>query len=192
VGNGTEPPPSSYPLLAKGQLVAPGTLRFPAIPGVKSPTRWHQAWDADFGPEFRAKGIVTIDPPKVGKAFPIMVPQVNGDGMETSGIRLPEIQAPLGTYTGWNLRDPRIGAPDSLYDMVGSFLPLARTRAERESKRDPRLSVEERYATRDEYLAKIRAAAQELARSRYLLEEDVPKLLERASRQWAHLADRQE
>lgn len=192
VTNGTEPPASSYPLVAREQLVAPGTLRFPTLSGVKLPTRWHRAWDADYGPEFRTKGIVTLDPPKVGKAFPILVPQVDRDGMETAGIRLPEIQAPLGTYTGWNLRDPRIGAPDSLYDMVGSFLPFARTKAERESKRDPRLSLEERYATRDAYLAKIRAAAQELARSRYLLDADVPKLLERASRQWEHLAGKGE
>ena len=188
VTNGTEPPVSSYPLVGKEQLVAPSALRFPTIPGVRLPTRWHQAWDADYGPEFRTKGIVTLDPPRVGKAFPILVPQVDRDGMETTGLRLPEIQAPLGTYTGWNLRDPRIGAPDSLYDMVGSFLPFARTKAERESKRDPRLSIEERYVSRGEYLAKIRVAAQELAQSRYLLDADVPKLLDRASRQWEHLA----
>ena len=188
ISSGKEPPPSAYPLLAKGQLVAPGAVQFPKIPGVSRPTFWNQAWRLDFGPEFRTKGIVTIDPPKVGKPFPIMVSQVDRDGIETSGIRLPVIQAPLGTYTGWNLRDPRIGAPGSMYAMAGSFIPFARTKAERESKQDPRLSIEERYATRDDYLNKIRKAAQDLVRSRYLLESDVPKVVERASQQWEHLA----
>jgi hypothetical protein len=188
ISSGQEPPPSAYPLLAKKQLVEPGALKFPKIPEVQVPTRWYRAWRLDFGPEFRTKGIVTIDPPKVGEPFPILVPQVNADGIETCGVRLPEIQVPLGTYTGWNLRDPRIGAPDALYDMVGSFVPFARTKAERESRKDPRLSIEERYAMRDEYLGKIRAAAEDLARSRYILESDVSKLLQRASQQWDYLA----
>lgn len=188
INSGKEPPPSSYPLIAKGQLVAPSAVRFPSVPSVKTPALWYQAWRLDFGPAFRTKGIVAIDPPQVGKPFPILVPQVNADGMDVSGIRLPEIQAPLGTYTGWNLRDPRIGAPDSLYDMIGSFIPFARTKDERESRGDSRLSIGERYKTRDDYLNKIRAAAQDLVRSRYLLESDVPQLIERASKQWAYLA----
>jgi len=188
VTNGKEPPASAYPRIAGEQLVPPATLRFPKIPGVAVPTLWHRAWHADYGPEFAAKGIVTIDPPKLGSPFPVLVPQVDSDGNETTGLRLPEIQVPLGTYAGWNLRDPRIGAPDSLYDMVGSFFPLPRTKAEREARHDPRLSIEERYKSRLDYLARIQAAAQDLARSRYLLESDIPRLVQRATEQWQHWA----
>jgi len=190
VANGKEPPASAYPRLAGEQLVPPASLRFPKIPGATMPTLWHRAWHADYGPDFVTKGIVTIDPPKLGSPFPVLVPQVNPDGNETTGLRLPEVQVPLGTYAGWNLRHPSIGAPDSLYDMVGSFFPLPRTKAERESKRDPRLSIEERYASRDDYLGKIEAAARDLARSRHLLDADVPKLIRRANEQWEHLASR--
>ncbi|MFH1269264.1 MAG: alpha/beta hydrolase domain-containing protein [Planctomycetota bacterium] len=186
--SGKEPPPSAYPLIAKGQLVTPDMVQFPKIPGVTFPARWLRAWRADFGPEFRTKGIVTIDPPRVGSPFVTMVAQVDQDGIETSGMRLPAIQVPLGTYTGWNLRDPRIGAPDSPINMIGSFFPFARTKAERESRKDPRPSIAERYASRDAYLGKIRAAAQDLVRSRYLLESDVPRLVQRASEEWEYLA----
>ena len=175
VASGKEPPASAYPRLAGEQLVPPDALRFPKIPGVAVPTLWHRAWRADYGPDFAAKGIVSVDPPKLGNPFPVLVPQVNADGNETSGLRLPEVQVPLATYAGWNLRHPSIGAPDSLYNMVGSFFPFPRTKAERESRRDPRLSIEERYGSRDDYLGKIQAAARDLARSRYLLESDIPK-----------------
>jgi hypothetical protein len=130
---------------------------------------------------------VIIDPPKLGSPFPTLVPQVDADGNEMTGLRLPEVQVPLATYAGWNLRDPTIGAPDSLYDMVGSFFPFPRTKAERESRRDPRLSIEERYPSRDAYLGKIQAVARDLVRSRYLLEADIPRLVRRANVQWDHL-----
>jgi len=187
VASGKEPPASAYPRIASKQLVPPSELRFPNIPGAAVPTLWHRAWHADYGPEFASKGIVTIDPPKLGSPFPVLVPQVDSDGNETTGLRLPEIQVPLGTYAGWNLRDPDIGAPDSLYSMVGSFFPLPRTKAERESKHDPRLSIEERYKSRLDYLAKIQSAARGLAASRYLLEYDIPKLVQQATEQWQYL-----
>lgn len=184
--SGKEPPPSTYPRIANRQLVAHEAVQFPIIPGVSFPTRWLRAWRLDFGPEFRTKGIVTIDPPKVGSPFVTLVPQVDRDGVDTSGIRLPEIQIPLGTYTGWNLRDPRIGAPDAPINMIGAFFPFARTRADRESTRDPRLSIEERYTSRGAYLARIRAASQELVRSRFVLVSDVPRIVQRASQEWDH------
>ena len=182
-----EPPASAYPRIADQQLVPPSDMHFPKLSGVVVPTLWYRAWHADYGPEFASKGIITIDPPKVGSPFPVLVPQVDADGNETAGIRLPEVQVPLGTYTGWNLRDPRIGASDSLYTSIGSFIPLARTKAERESKRDPRLSIEERYKSRLDYLSKIQTAARELATSRFLLDVDIPKLVERAREQWQYL-----
>ena len=109
---------------------------------------------------------------------------MDNDGNETSGIRLPVIQVPLGSYAGWNLRDPKIGAPDELYSMVGSYIPFPRTKAERESKGDPRKSVQERYSTRDAYLQKITESARTLAKDRYILERDIPKIVEKSAAQW--------
>src|SRR5262249_12380454 len=138
VDKNVEPPASQYPKIADGKLVAVADLDFPKIPGIAVPTRLQKAYRVDYGPEFRALGVLSIEPHKVGKAFPTMVAQVNGDGNETSGIRMPDVQAPLGTFAGWNLRTPQIGAPDELFSMVGSFIPFARTKTEREKSGDPR------------------------------------------------------
>ncbi|MGA3079576.1 MAG: alpha/beta hydrolase domain-containing protein [Bryobacteraceae bacterium] len=131
VAEGLEPPPSRYPKIADGSLTPLGAVAFPKLPGVQFPTRIQQAWHADYGEEFRSAGIVTIEPPKVGSAFPMRLPQVDADGNDTAGIRMPATAVPLATYTGWNLRSAAIGAPDELYSMVGSFIPFARTKAER-------------------------------------------------------------
>jgi hypothetical protein len=112
---------------------------------------------------------------------------VDRDGNEVAGVRMPEIQAPLATYTGWNLRAPDIGAPDELFSMQGSWIPFPRTQAERMKTGDPRLSIDERYASREEYLAKFEAAAKSLASTGYLLAADVPKLVQRGAAEWDYL-----
>jgi len=184
VADGQDPPPSQYPKNADGQLAPLNAVKFPHLPGVAFPTRIQQAWHVDYGEEFRSAGIVIIEPPKVGRAFSTRVPQVDADGNETSGIRMPATSVPLATYTGWNLRSPDIGAPDELYSMVGSFIPFAHTKAERVKAGDPRFSVEERYAGKQVYLDKVQAAARDLVKDRYLLERDVPTVIERASAEW--------
>jgi hypothetical protein len=184
VTKGTAPPDSKIPRVGKDELVAPGALNFPKVPGIALPKEPYLAWHLDFGPDFKSKGIVANDPPKVGTAFPVLVPQVNSDGNETAGIRLPEQLVPLATYTGWNLRDPKVGAPDVIYNMVGSFIPFARTKAEREAAGDPRLSIEERYRDKDEYLRKVKEAAVALSASGFLLKEDVDKVGAKAGARW--------
>jgi hypothetical protein len=159
-------------------------VQFPKLSGVELPKHVQLAYRADYGPEFRSAGIVTVEPPKLGKAFPTLVPQVDRDGNETAGIRLPEIQVPLATYTGWNMRQASIGAPEEMFSMVGSFFPLAKTKAEREKKHDPRPSIEERYGSREAYLAKISAAAKSLAAAGYILDADIPLLEQRAAKEW--------
>jgi hypothetical protein len=141
----------------------------------------------DYGPQVRTAGIVSIEPPKVGKPFRMLVPQVDRDGNETSGVRMPEVQVPLATYTGWNLRTPEMGAPDELSSMQGSFIPFPKTKAERAEKGDPRPSIEERYASRQQYLDKIEAAARGLVSSGFLLAGDVPKVVERSAAEWDYL-----
>jgi hypothetical protein len=184
VTSGAAPPDSKIPRIGKDELVAPGALNFPKVPGIALPKEPYLAWHLDFGPDFRSKGIVTQDPPKVGTPFSVLVPQVNGDGNETAGIRLPEQMVPLATYTGWNLRDPKIGAPDVIYNMVGSFIPFARTKAEREASGDPRPSIEERYKDKDDYLRKVKEAAVALSGSGFLLKEDIEKVGAKAAARW--------
>ena len=90
VRDGKEPPASQYPRIAQDTLVPLGAVQFPKIPGVSLPAHIQKAYRADYGPEFRAAGIVTIEPPRVGTAFPILLPQVDRDGNDTSGVRMPE------------------------------------------------------------------------------------------------------
>ncbi len=188
VRDGKEPPASQYPRIAQDTLVPRGTLQFPKIPGVTVPTRFQQAYRVDYGEEFRTAGIITKEPPKVGHAFPILLPQVDRDGNETTGIRMPEVQVPLATYTGWNLRSAEIGAPEELNSMIGSFIPFAQTQADRELHHDPRASIAERYTGRADYLGKIEAAARQLAASGYLLEADIPQVVEHSATEWDYLS----
>ncbi|HEV8413875.1 MAG TPA: alpha/beta hydrolase domain-containing protein [Bryobacteraceae bacterium] len=178
VTDGTAPPASQIPRIDKDQLVTVPALRFPRIPGVNVVKTAYAPRRLD----------ISQEPPKVGDPFPALVPQVNADGNETSGIRLPELQVPLATYMGWNLRNPSIGAPTEQYPLTGSMVAFPRTRAEREKSGDPRLSIEERYKDQQEYLGKIEAAAHELAKQRFLLEADVPQVVARAKQRWEQLA----
>jgi hypothetical protein len=102
---------------------------------------------------------------------------------------MPEIQVPLASYTGWNLRSPKIGAPDQLYSMAGSWIPFPVNKAERKKSNDPRASIEERYRTKDDYLGKITAAAQQLVKEGFLLDRDVAKLRDRAAQEWDYVTE---
>jgi alpha/beta hydrolase family protein len=185
----TPPPDSQIPRIGKDDLVQPGAYAFPKIPGVAKPTPYAIP-RLDFGPDFRTKGIVAFEPPKIDMSFPTRLPQVDSDGNETSGIRMPELAAPLATYTGWNLRDPKVGAPDMPYSMIGSMIPFHRTRADRMKAGDPRPSIEERYRSREEYLHKVEQAAQPLVRNRFLLDRDVARVVAKAGAQWDMLMKR--
>ncbi len=175
--DGKQPPASVYPQIAKDQLVPVGAYAFPKVPGIATPRYNRRAFRLDF----------SIEPPSVGAPFPTLVPQVNLDGNETSGIHMPEIQVPLASYTGWNLRSPKIGAPDQLFTQAGSWIPFAATKAERENRKDPRLSIQERYPTKQDYLDKITAAAQQLVRESFLLDRDIPYLRDRAAKEWDYV-----
>jgi hypothetical protein len=179
----TAPPESSYPKIADGTLVTLEQWAFPAIPGVNRPHEANRAYRLDFGVNWR-EGILSIQPPKVGAAFPVLVPQVDGDGNERDGVRLPEISVPLATVTGWNLRDPSIGAPEQRVSFEGSYIRLPRTPEERAQWQDPRKSIAERYAGREDYLAKYAHAVDELVKQRWILEGDGAALLRRGEQEW--------
>lgn len=141
------------------------------------------AYRLDFGPRWSA-GIISIEPPRVLSGYKVLVPQVDHDGIDRTGVRIPEIAVPLATCTGWNLRDPSIGMPEALIPFTGSYIPLLRTSAERRRTGDPRLSIEERYKGRDDYLARYRQAAERLVKARLLLQDDMPAVMKRGEAEW--------
>src|SRR5580658_5040784 len=187
VKEGALPPPSTYPKIADATLVPLGKWNFPKIPGVNKPHEVSLAYHLDFGPQWK-EGVIGFEPPKVGRAFAVLVPQHDANGNDQGGVSLPELQVPLATYTGWNLRDPSIGAGDLRLSFYGSFLPFAKTAAERQQTGDPRLSVAERYASREEYLGKFAEAAMRLIHERFLLREDLPAVMARGEREWDEVA----
>jgi hypothetical protein len=187
VKDGTAPPPNTYPRIADHTLVPLSKWAFPKILGVTTPHEMNLGYRLDFGPRWEL-GIVSNEPPKVGKAFGVLVPQTDADGNDLGGVCLPELQVPLATYTGWNLRDPSIGAADLRLSFLGSFIPLARTAAEREKSGDPRPAVGERYASREQYMGKFAEAAVKLIKDRFLLREDLAAVLERGEREWKEIA----
>jgi hypothetical protein len=183
VRDGVTPPPSRYPRIADKTLVPLEDLAFPTLPHLRLPKHLHEAYRVNYGPDFK-RGIIDFEPPRVGHAFPIRVPQVDGDGNELAGIRLPEIAVPLATYTGWNLRDPQIGAPDELAGMTGSYLAFPQTPEQRAKAGDSRVSIAERYTSKAQFLGLFVEAAISLMREGYLLPEDLPSLLDRATEHW--------
>ena len=182
--DGTEPPPSTIPRIAKSELTDLAGLRFPHIEGVEVPAKPRVARKLDFGPDFETLGVIAKEPPEVKGAFPVLVPQVDADGLDLGGIRLPEIAVPVATITGWNLREPGRGAPGEMAEFAGSIFPFAKTKAERTRSHDPRLSIAERYPNRDEYMKRVQAAADRLIAERFVLPRDRDYIVVRAARLW--------
>ena len=183
--HGTPPPDSLVPSRAS-ETGAPADVvksGFPSIPDVSCPAEPNRLRVQDFGPDFES-GIVSREPPEEDPAreYLILVPQVDADGNEVAGIPTPDLQVPLATYTGWNFR-PRGFAEHATAGVTGSFLPLADTEKERRASGDSRLSIEERYASSDNYVDRVARSAQGLVESRLLLEEDAERYVDRARKQ---------
>jgi hypothetical protein len=182
VGEDREPPESRYPRIDDGTLVPVETFHetFPEIPGVNRPMECYAPLRLDFGPRWETERIADVVPPKTGRPYRTLVPQVDADGNELAGIRLPDVAVPLGTFTGWNLRSAEYGAEGMLAGLEGMYLPFAVTRDEREQAGDPRPSVLERYPTRADYLQRYVEATLQLERDRLLLPEDAVQLIRTA------------
>jgi hypothetical protein len=189
---GIEPPPSNYPRLAshqgedadedgddgardeRGTLVplAQAAVAFPAIPGVSFPTVQNQLELLDFGPDFdQHGGVLTLQPPLLGPTYQQFVPLPDQDGLDVAGVRPLQIRVPLGTSTGWNIRAPG-HRPPNLCGLTGTYVPFAKTMADRLANGDPRRSLEERYGDHAGFVNAVRKAAQDLVRDRFLLQED--------------------
>jgi Alpha/beta hydrolase domain len=172
VTEGIEPPPSRVPTLAAGTLVTPTGVKFPAIPGMQAP-----------GFADRVEVLTDWVHPESTptSAYTPLVSQVDGDGNEVAGIRLPAIAVPLATHTGWNLY--KAPYPEGeLCDREGSYVPLAKTKAERLANGDPRPSLEERYGNREAYVQRVKEVVRELQAARLLLAEDAARFVDEAAR----------
>jgi hypothetical protein len=172
VREGVAAPPSRYPRLSDGTLTLQQNLAFPAIPGVRSPLTIPGPYRGD------------LTGPQTAHLLPFLVPQVDVDGNDRAGIRLPDHVVPLATYTGWNFRNPATGPETEALSLSGSSIPFAPSRAVRTERKDRRLSIEERYPSRAAYEKQISDAAQQLIRDRYIVAEDLPTLVSRAMQQW--------
>lgn len=185
--DGTLPPESKYPRIDKGTLVPVEDVVAPKIFGVTWPDRAHVAYRVDYGPRWR-EGIIDNEPPKVGEAFPVLVPQVDEYGNELGGVATVELLAPMATYTGWARRYP-LPNPEELLDFVGMFCPAPRIAAH-EDRRDSRPPVEVMYSSKEEYLSKARESAESLVGEGFLLERDVEPAVKRAEETWDWVMDR--
>jgi len=116
--------------------------------------------------------------------MPFLVPQTDKDGTELAGVRLPDIEVPLATYSGWNFRNESLGGTNQLYPLLGSYIPFPGTTEQRERNKDPRLSIKERYGSRQSYLDRVQKAGAKLVSDRYLLADDLQILVKRAGDHW--------
>jgi len=180
VSENISPPASKHPRLDEGTAVPTDSLKavYDAFPGFGFPNHLRHLNRYDFGPE---DGIAEILPPVTGKPYPALTTTVDQDGNDLAGIRLPDVAVPLATVTGWNLRHPNTGGTNQTHKIMGSTVPFTFTRQERQDSSDPRPSVEERYASKDDYLDRVEGVAKDLVSERYLLEEDVERVGQMAS-----------
>ena len=182
--HGVAPPDSRIPRRADGTLVtvAEWLRQFPAIPGVATPRGPSDLPRLEFGQEF-ASGILN-EPPTImpGVGYTVLVPAVDPDGNDIAGVRAPMVEAPLATYTGWNLRARGFGK-GAMHEFSGSTIPLPDSPEERAATGDPRRSILERYPTSHTYAAAIRLAAGRLVEQRLMLAEDVERAVA-AAQDW--------
>lgn len=177
VATGDAPPNSAYPRVSDGMLVEPTSMRFPKMPGLRAAQVAHVPQRMDFGPRWK-QGIIDQEPPKLGKPYGTLVPQVDEFGNELGGIRNVEIAVPLATYTPWSLRAGLPGQQQELRDFYGTWLPLAKNQG------DGRKAVTQLYEDKAAYMKRVNESAQRLVDQGYLLDEDVARVVNRAERTW--------
>ncbi len=169
VEKGIAPPESRFPTAGGGGLVPASAVDFPAVPGV--------TWTGSYNPLHLADHRSL--PPMQGDAYTVLVGRTDADGNMVDGVRHPNLAAPIGTFTGWNLRRKGF-AEGAQCRGTGSFIPFAATRADREASGDPRLSLEERYADHASYVRAVSVAAEALVHERLLIRPDADEIVARA------------
>jgi len=160
------------------------SIHYPYIPAVN----WTlagittQKFYLDRGPLFNVEDIAGVmrEPPVKRGAYPVRQPQVDADGNTIAGLPNTNMLVPLATYLGWSVRKAGFSEGDSC-DLTGALVPFFRTLAERQAANDPRPSLQERYPTHADYVAKVTAAAASLVGRHLLLPEDAAFLIDQAN-----------
>jgi hypothetical protein len=194
VTRGKEPPKSRVPRASDGNVawaatrpgfqtgvVSASDLGWPSIPNVTYTGVITTRYVLDFGPNLR-DGIISNYPPSVSARpwYPIFVSKVDADGNEVAGVRLPPVAAPLATTTGWGVRREGFAANDGC-EANGQQIFFEKTLAARLAKNDPRLSLAERYGSKENYVKAVTAAAKKLQAERFLLQADVDAYVSEAN-----------
>ena len=202
VKDGAEPPPSARPTIAagnagRGQIrcnsrrsrpTSMATSCGPRCASSRTTIRCTCRISARTTMPANTSGVLSGGPPKQSAArYGELVAQVDADGNDLGGIRNVFVEAPIGTYTGWNQFNKNFFEGGHC-TLAGSFIPFARTRQERLDTGDPRLSIEERYPTKEAYVAAFRKAADDLVAKRFLLREDAARLIAQAESEGIRLA----
>ena len=191
VMKGTAPPPSRYPMLSQQTLAEANktAIGFPTLPGLRpsvpEPDFIMPVLDYDWGPQFNAldgSGIASNAPPRIKQVLKMYAPKVDTDGNELGGVPVVLLDAPLGTYLGWNITagGDMPFHKDQICDYVGGMIPFAKTAEERKANNDPRLSLQERYASHDGYVAAVAKAAARAKAEGFLLDDDAAALIKAA------------
>ena len=183
------PPDSVYPRIHDMVKPSKKAMGFPDIPAVlasanpDAPNNFIQAMlDYDWGPGLDYsdnKGFHLFEPPIIKQVLPIRVPRVDEDGNELGGVPVVLLQAPLGTYLGWNITASGFHK-GKVCNYQGGWIPFAKTRAERLANGDPRLSLQERYGDHAGYVSAVKAAAANAMARGFLLQEDADSLIAQA------------
>ena len=184
ISQGEMPPPSVYPKFENGTLSNwdSDVVGWKSMSSISYPKYIQQAYTADFGTNFETKKWITKHPPVIKETYPIFVAKVDEDNNELGMLKVPAVSVPTGTYTGWNLRTPEMGAAGALLRLTGGYIPFAKTKKERRKNKDNRLSIKERYKDFETYFMSYKNATEDLVSQGYLLEEEIKGILELAEK----------
>jgi hypothetical protein len=116
-----------------------------------------------------------MPPEASGATYPVFFPPMDADGNPQGGIILPEIAVPIATYSGRNVRADGFSGGE-LCGLAGSFIPFVATKQERLANGDPRLSLEERYKSVQDYAEKRKRAVDALVQQGFVLRDDADSL----------------
>jgi hypothetical protein len=127
-------------------------------------------------------GVPTKAVPGIKRVVRMLAPKVDADGNELGGVPVVLLDAPLGTYLGWNVTadgDKPFHA-GQICNYVGGMVPFTRTEAQRKTTGDTRRSLEERYRDHAGYVEAVRRGAARAMKEGFLLEADAQRLIEAA------------
>jgi hypothetical protein len=181
VGKDVPPPASLYPSNANGLAAPPADQSAVGFPNLSSLGITYPAglYNPLVVTKYTTGGIPFLD---LSENYTVLVSKTDSDGNELAGVRVPEVVAPLATYTSWNIRTTGHAPGDGGY-YLGSTFVFASTEAQRIANGDPRPSLAARYSSKAAYVNKVQAAAEALVQQRLLLQEDVAVYVEEAQSQ---------